>query len=557
LVLVDYIFVDSQKEKATGLKNKIDAFKDKFDRHLAIETYRAETERKELDDLRRTLGDNRLPLRNRCMAGTRIDILQKIENDIKNDNDNSVIWIRGSPGVGKSALAASIAARLREQDRHVIPFRFGRTEFSTTTTDALWCAISFDFARWYPSVRQKIHKMVQDNMLPGPADIDDRFKALIETPLSTLDDVPCEKLPVIVVDALDECGGLQYESSDRDDYKGLVRTLRRWIQAEHLKRFKLVITSRPDHRITFPVPISIHEIPSGNDVKSGDSAFRDIHAFLKSRLDDMGMTSAWIAEALGFLVPGAAGIFIWATTVADFLEQNPEGRFTMLKKGDGKGLKNLYSLYSTIIKASFGDNLEGEELRAVISIIGAMIYAKRPLDDDALVMLPEVKIPGSNADNLGLIKRGLMSVIDSGPVLRFHHRSFEDFLLSPTFRQEHPKLLDIQDRVHHEHQLTVVCLKTLVSSQLHFNMGSLESSIVKNVDIHATVKTTIPPLVSYSCQYWADHLVRASSDETLMETVKFVMYEKLLFWLEGMSLLGKVYEAFLILRRALSWKVCF
>jgi len=34
---VKYIFVKSQKEKATELKDKIDAFKDKFDRHLFIE----------------------------------------------------------------------------------------------------------------------------------------------------------------------------------------------------------------------------------------------------------------------------------------------------------------------------------------------------------------------------------------------------------------------------------------------------------------------------------------------------------------------------------------
>jgi len=81
----------------------------------------------------------------------------------------------------------------------------------------------------------------------------------------------------------------------------------------------------------------------------------------------------------------------------------------------------------------------------------------------------------------------------------------------------------------------------------------LESSIIKNVDIQPT---TIPPLVSYSCQYWADHLVNTPSAETLMEAVRFVMDEKLLFWLEAMSLLGKTYEASLILRRALGWKVC-
>jgi len=37
LAQVKYIFVDSQKEKAIELKDKLDAFKDKFDRNLAID----------------------------------------------------------------------------------------------------------------------------------------------------------------------------------------------------------------------------------------------------------------------------------------------------------------------------------------------------------------------------------------------------------------------------------------------------------------------------------------------------------------------------------------
>ena len=77
---------------------------------------------KELDDLVHALGENRLPLRKSCMEGTHTTILQEIENEIKNVNAPNVIWIRGSPGVGKSVLAASIASRLGDQKKHVISF---------------------------------------------------------------------------------------------------------------------------------------------------------------------------------------------------------------------------------------------------------------------------------------------------------------------------------------------------------------------------------------------------------------------------------------------------
>ena len=513
-------------------------------------------DKKELDDLVGALGENRLPLRKPCMGGTRTTILQEIENEIENVNAPNVIWIRGSPGVGKSALAASIANWLMDRKRHVIQFRFDRTQ-SSVTTIALWRTVACDLARLFPSLRQHL---AQGDQGHNSSDIDRLFKLLIEVPLSALDDaIRRERLPVIVIDALDECGGLRHDASGKEDFQSLLHTLKRWTQVDHLKRFKLVITSRPEDGIsrTFPKTISIHiAIPSGSDVELGDSASQDIHVFLKSRLESMGMEGALIRKALDYLVPRAAGIFIWATTTANFLESDPESRFAMLEKGDGKGLKGLYSLYSTIVKASFGHDLEKEEIGAITSVIGAMIFAKKPLDDNVLITLPQVKIPDSNVNRLGLIRTGLASVIDPGPILHFHHRSFEDFLLSEFFLRELPGFSAIQDRGQHERQLAMLCLKTLVSSKLHFNMCNLESSIIKNVDIQSTVKSVIPPLISYSSFFWADHVIQTLSDEKMMEAVKFVMYEKLLFWLEVMSLTGNVYEAHLILKKALSWKVC-
>jgi len=61
----------------------------------------------------------------------------------------------------------------------------------------------------------------------------------------------------------------------------------------------------------------------------------------------MRMNPAWIAEVL-YLVSGAAGIFIWATTVANFLEDDPQVRLHILKlrKGgdDIEGMDDLFSL---------------------------------------------------------------------------------------------------------------------------------------------------------------------------------------------------------------------
>ena len=134
--------------------------------------------------------------------------------------------------------------------------------------------VTSDLAQLYPSFGQQL---IKGNRAHNTSNIDRLFNPLIETPLSVLDDVPFEELPVIVIDALDECGGFRHDSSAWEDYEGLLRTLKRWAQADHLQKFKLVITSRLENRIALAFPVSIStyvNIPSGSGV--GDNASDDI-----------------------------------------------------------------------------------------------------------------------------------------------------------------------------------------------------------------------------------------------------------------------------------------
>ena len=87
---------------------------------------------------------------------------------------------------------------------------------------------------------------------------------------------------MIVIDALDKWGGLRHDAPGKKDLQNLLHTLKRWIQVDHLKKLKLVITSRPEHSIAFPDSISIHDIPSGHGVKLEDSVSNNICTFLQS-----------------------------------------------------------------------------------------------------------------------------------------------------------------------------------------------------------------------------------------------------------------------------------
>ena len=104
--------------------------------------------------------------------------------------------------------------------------------------------------------------------------------------------------------------------------------------------------------------------------------------------------------------------------------------FMLQSKGNGKGLRSLYSLYFAVVKTSFRHDLKEEEIKIVTSVMGAMIFVKEPLDNDMLIVLPGVK----SKSVLQVIQNGLVSVIDTGSILYFHYCLFENFLLSPFFK---------------------------------------------------------------------------------------------------------------------------
>ena len=60
------------------------------------------------------LGVKKFKLRKSCTEGTHSDILRAIETKVKNTSSHNIIWIRGSHGVGKSALAVSILTQLQD-----------------------------------------------------------------------------------------------------------------------------------------------------------------------------------------------------------------------------------------------------------------------------------------------------------------------------------------------------------------------------------------------------------------------------------------------------------
>jgi hypothetical protein len=470
-----------------------------------------------------------------CMEETRLDILKSIEQWVADMDAPNILWLKGHPGVGKSTIAASLVSRLQKSRRLGSSFVFQRERSAVMTTNALWRMVAFDLAKQYPAYRKAlVTKLSSNDIQPATANIHNLFRHLIQELLTGSDDIPIGMHPVIVIDALDECGGLEGHYSD--DRKGLMQSIKLWSQLP--MRCKLIVTSRSEADIEHTFSILSHkriEISTGQAVSI--HSMNDIQAFFEYHFREIaernsGLSPQWPgSDIIKELVEKAAGLFIWAKTAIRLISRGePKGQLRRVRQGGITG--SISSLYSLILEISFPKPTE-DELVAFHAIMGSTILARVPLSVSTVECLLSI-----DQSMISYIRNGLYSVLELGEVLRIGHQSFADFLID---EKECPAIFHILIEEQRE-TLTMACLQTM-RKELRFNICQIQSSYSRNSDIpglSSSIERNIRDHLRYSCWYWTDHLTACKYNSDMSKYLRWFMENQILFWLEVMSLTKQV-----------------
>jgi hypothetical protein len=485
-----------------------------------------------------------------CMDGTREDIMAKIDEWCDDLGASSnILWISGFPGVGKSAIARKLATRLKFSHRFGSSFFFQRELAAVQTPINLWRTLAFDLSREYPSARSAIITKLKDGEIDlENTDAGELFRSLVEGPLKHSADIPLGRLPVVVIDAMDECGGLDGPRSKHRTI--LLQSMKAWTRLG--PRFKLVVTSRPEDDITRALSAISHriELDSGENVSPSSS--RDIHSFLCREFARIAnkypgsLSPAWPgAEVIEGFTKRSAGLFIYADTLIKFVDEGqPEEQLeSILLEPLHHG--SLTQLYRQILGVSFKDP-SATVLEGFRNVTGTIILARIPLRRQDIVHLLNVKPVA-----LDHICQGLRSVLDTGDLLRFTHQSFVDFLMDSGGCHS-PFLFHntIQSRT-----LLLASLRVM-KIELRFNICKLETSHVIHDDIpdlKMRVRDNIPAHLQYACRFWTDHIHQCDFDIQIAEEVEHFMTNQFLYWLEVMSVLRKVNRVTQGLRSVIAW----
>ncbi|KAJ6602015.1 hypothetical protein DFH09DRAFT_900057 [Mycena vulgaris] len=348
-----------------------------------------------------------------CHPGTRTAVLNQLNTwSIQAATESPVMWLNGSAGIGKSAIAQTFAGECQRQGQLGASFFFKRGHHKRGAWHGLFTTIAYQLATAIPALSLPIQKAAEADKLVWGRSIPLQFRQLILEPFQQT--APLAFLPVIVVDGLDEC----------DDHRAQQQILCLFIDAIRAKQLPIIllICSRPEPHLREQLNTKQTSDICGSLVLSADRlAYEDIRTFLRDKFSTIHSESQrggillgdpWPSpEALEHLVQKSSGIFIYATTVIRFVGDeysHPADRLDRVLNLDPQSTAPLDDLYTEILYL-VPQSIQNLRILHVIWNGGASKTGiLDPEDIDALLALR----PGTTR----LMLRGLHSIFDVPPV---------------------------------------------------------------------------------------------------------------------------------------------
>ncbi|KAH8834469.1 hypothetical protein DL96DRAFT_1757187 [Flagelloscypha sp. PMI_526] len=458
-----------------------------------------------------------------CLENTRQSISAKVLACVNNPHTPNVCVLVGHPGTGKSTLMTSIAQYLADSGTLGAQFFCRRDESAAHSVRNIWRLISLDLVQKQPEFARVLSSQFDTKVPDVDALSDDRlFEAILEQPFIM---ATFPRSLVVVIDAIDEFGGMDASSYDRR--RELCKSLLLWKRLP--SNVKLLLSTREQSDVM--TALQVHSSMQFSLDIPEHAPQADIQLYFEKRLSEISLSyntlpTPWPdPKDLNLLITRAAGLFIWAYTIVALVEQRPsvlDELMFQIRDGSLAVSGNINALYATLLTSAFPK--PHSLFSAVISAIGASVI---PLSQQALS-----EFLGAPEAHVEEVCVKLRPVLTATTTLRFHHQSFIDFVNHPDYTEDFRTSSEDQQIF-----MLDACFGIINSPQLYFNMASMESSYLLHQDIPG-LRERIPEHVRYACRaltaHWSHRMLILTEEmlTNVVEKVKDFMEHKLLFWLE-------------------------
>jgi len=482
-----------------------------------------------------------------CMPGTRVKLLGDILALLQSYARPHIVWIAGMAGTGKTSMANTVCSMIWMDPNIYLGGSFfcSRSAGSVERTDVkrIIPTLATLLARQFPAFGSSLAKQLSE--IPDVAhwSVRNQVERLLVQPLEALASYTGQI--VFVIDALDECNNPSLLAELIDSIADF----------ESTPPVKFLLTSRPEMHIR-TTPISDPVLSSILHLHTVDleQVTKDIRLYIGTKFAQASKTATWYsADDIEALVSLSGGLFIFASTATKYVldRGNDAGRRERLQKATSGAYLNskvatqtLDQIYELVItEASHSDQVDTDELMRMRTMLACVLTARASLSVQALADLI-----GSGPDTLrGSIDR-LHSLVhlpdeDIEPGVRALHASFGDYMLGRA--ADHIRL---PPSLGHD-LLADGCLRRMGWNDLRFNISRSRSSYEPNAEFQ---QDSISLSLIYACLHWARHIDSASARSVVDEMVGGTFRRKFLFWLEVLSITGKMGFASGLLRIASS-----
>jgi hypothetical protein len=491
-----------------------------------------------------------------CFEGTRVDILNQIQNWSEGHDNKCIFWLNGMAGTGKSTIARSVARRFYERGRLGASFFFSKGNEDLGDATIFLTTLAVQPTEVLPDLKSYVCNAIAKHGDIGQQPMVTQWKHLILEPLVTLGNgLLLPFVLILVIDALDECEG--------DEALSMILQLLPEVKDLENIRLRIFITSRPETSICLgfrKIPeiahhdLMLHSIPQ-------EVIEHDISLYLRHELFKIGrkhlLEEDWPGEDdIQKLVQKAGQLFIYAATACRFLSKStfPKKQLSemlQVNSSTNSSTKELDEMYMLVLKhlINEGNDEDNGDITTLFKrVVGSITVLFNTLSATALTGLLAVSVDEMNG-TLDPLQSVLSIPEDKISPLQLFHLSFRDFLL------DQKRCSDLQFWIHEKkahRDVFLSCLKAM-SNHLTRDMCHLGQPGVLATEVEkSTVERNLSPDVQYACQFWVDHFQWSEIEPCNYDQIHQFLEEHFLHWLESLSLIRKVSEGVLMMTTLLS-----
>ncbi|KAK1216447.1 hypothetical protein PQX77_020916 [Marasmius sp. AFHP31] len=383
--------------------------------------------------------------RGECLEGTRARALGTIYDwaSAKNPRALPICWLSGAAGVGKSAIALTIAKSC-ESTALLSSFFFFRSDPQRNNPSALMLTIAHALSTTTPSMRDHIEQRISANPTILNANLEEQFHELVLIPvLMRSRDSSRWRVPVVpnlvIIDGLDECGneGTQLR---------ILSIIRSAYQRTPNLPLRFLICSRPEAWISEEFSdgllLQLSETIVLDDSLEARNDIRRyyIHHFQEittsRKYAHVQFPNPWPSERdLEILIERSCAQFVYASTMVRFIKlayTHPivQLRIILDSTAERRLSKSPYHDLDCLYHVILGANPDHEQL---FPILAAILV----LPDYSRAVTPAIieQVLGLPSGQVALTLRGMYSVLNiCGPEdgIELYHTSFREYLVDHT-----------------------------------------------------------------------------------------------------------------------------